>query len=453
MTHLIKPILGTEYPEISHGKGVYLYDTNGKKYLDGSSGAMTAAIGHGVEEMADAMYEQAKKVSYVFRGQFTSAPAEKLAETLAREAPGDLDWAFFVNSGSEATEIALKIAVQYWQERGRPEKNRILSRWMSYHGVTLGALSMSGNVIRRQRFEALLNDFPGASPPYCYRCPFNQTYPSCGLACANDIETAIQKVGAENIAAFIFEPIIAASGGAIVPPPDYYKRVKEICDKYDILTIADEVVTGLGRTGKMFAMEHWGVQPDLMTLGKGLGGGCTPIGAAMVSDRVIDTIKKGSKMMMAGHTLSANPQSTATGLAAVNYLKKHHLPENAAYQGEVLRKGLEELEQKYPMIGNIRGKGLLRGVEFVADKETKQPFDLRSEVTNRVIRKGYEKGLILYNAAGGLNGTGGDAILLTPPLIISTVEVQELLTLLEEVINEISVELYNEGLLTWRSIS
>lgn len=203
----------------------------------------------------------------------------------------------------------------------------------------------------------------------------------------------------------------------------------------------------------MFAMEHWGVQPDLMTLGKGLGGGCTPIGAAMVSDRVIDTIKKGSKMMMAGHTLSANPQSTATGLAAVNYLKKHHLPENAAYQGEVLRKGLEELEQKYPMIGNIRGKGLLRGVEFVADKETKQPFDLRSEVTNRVIRKGYEKGLILYNAAGGLNGTGGDAILLTPPLIISTVEVQELLTLLEEVINEISVELYNEGLLTWRSIS
>ncbi|HEU5140281.1 MAG TPA: aspartate aminotransferase family protein [Bacillales bacterium] len=453
MTHLIKPILGTEYPEISHGKGVYLYDTNGKKYLDGSSGAMTAAIGHGVEEMADAMHEQAKKISYVFRGQFTSEPAEKLAETLAREAPGDLDWAFFVNSGSEATEIALKIAVQYWQERGRPEKNRILSRWMSYHGVTLGALSMSGNVIRRQRFEALLNDFPGALPPYCYRCPFNQTYPSCGLACANDIETAIQKVGAENIAAFIFEPIIGASGGAIVPQADYYKRVKEICDKYEILTIADEVVTGLGRTGKMFAMDHWDVQPDLMTLGKGLGGGCAPIGAAMVSDRVIDTIKNGSKMMMAGHTLSANPQSTATGLAAMNYLKKHHLPENAAYQGEVLRKGLEELEKKYPMIGNVRGKGLLRGIEFVADKETKQPFDLRSEVTNRVIKKGYEKGLILYNAAGGLNGTGGDAILLTPPLVINTVEVQELLTLLDEVIHEISVELYNEGLLTWRSIS
>ncbi|HET7579105.1 MAG TPA: aspartate aminotransferase family protein [Bacillales bacterium] len=453
MTHLIKPILGTEYPEISHGKGVYLYDTNGKKYLDGSSGAMTAAIGHGVEEMADAMYEQAKKISYVFRGQFTSDPAEKLAETLAREAPGDLDWAFFVNSGSEATEIALKIAVQYWQERGRPEKNRILSRWMSYHGVTLGALSMSGNVIRRQRFEPLLHDFPGVTPPYCYRCPLNQTYPSCGLACADDVETQIKKAGPENIAAFIFEPIIGASGGAIVPPPGYYQRVKEICDKYEILTIADEVVTGLGRTGKMFAMEHWDVQPDLMTLGKGLGGGCTPIGAAMVSDRVIDTIKNGSKMMMAGHTLSANPQSTATGLAAVNYLKKHHLPENAAYQGEMLRKGLEELEKKYPMIGNVRGKGLLRGVEFVADKETKQPFDLRSEVTNRVIKKGYEKGLILYNAAGGLNGTGGDAILLTPPLIISTTEVQELLTLLEEVIHEISVELYNEGLLTWKSIS
>ncbi|HET7579468.1 MAG TPA: aspartate aminotransferase family protein [Bacillales bacterium] len=453
MTHLIKPILGTEYPEISHGKGVYLYDTNGKKYLDGSSGAMTAAIGHGVPEMAEAMYEQAQKISYVFRGQFTSEPAEKLAETLAHEAPGDLNWAFFVNSGSEATEIALKIALQYWQEQGRPGKNRILSRWMSYHGVTLGALSMSGNPIRRKQFDALLADFPGVAPSYCYRCPFNKTYPSCGLECAEDLETAILKVGPENIAAFIFEPIVAASGGAVVPPPEYYKRVKEICEKYEILMIADEVVTGIGRTGKMFGMEHWGVQPDLMALGKGLGGGCTPIGASLVSDRVIETIKNGSKMMMAGHTLSANPQSAATGLAAIQYVKKHHLPENAAYQGEVLRKGLEELEKKYPLIGNVRGKGLLRGIEFVADQETKQPFDLRSGVTNRIIQRGYDKGIVLYNAAGGLSGKAGDAILLTPPLVINTEQIEELLRLLEEVISEISVELYDEGLLTWRSIS
>lgn len=452
MTHLIKPILGTEYPEVSHGKGVYLYDKNGKRYLDGSSGAMTAAIGHGVPEIAEAMYEQAMKISYVFRGQFTSEPAEKLSERLAEEAPGDLDWVFFVNSGSEATEIALKIAIQYWQERGKPEKNRILSRWMSYHGITLGALSMSGNPIRRQRFDALLNDFPGVAPPYCYRCPFNKTYPSCGLACADDIETAIQKVGPEKIAAFIFEPIVAASGGAVVPPPDYYERVKEICDQYEILLIADEVVTGIGRTGKMFAMEHWGVQPDIMALGKGLGGGCTPIGASLVSDRIIETIANGSKLMMAGHTLSANPQSAAVSLATLKYVKENHLVENAAYQGEILKKGLQELQKKYPIIGDIRGKGLLCGIEFVADKETKQPFDLRSEVTNRVIQKGYEKGLILYNAAGGLNGNGGDAILLTPPLVINTEEVQELLRLLEEVISEISVELSNEGLLVWRSI-
>lgn len=453
MTHLIKPILGTDYPEISHGKGIYLYDTNGKKYLDGSSGAMTAAIGHGVPEMAEAMYEQAKKISYVFRGQFTSDPAEKLAKLLADLSPGELNWAFFVNSGSEATEIALKIAVQYWQEKGRPEKHRILSRWMSYHGVTLGALSMSGNIIRRQRFDALLNDFPGVAPSYCYRCPFNLTYPSCNLACANDLETAIQRVGADNIAAFIFEPIVAASGGAVVPPPDYYKRVEEICRKYDILMIADEVVTGLGRTGKMFGMEHYGVQPDIMALGKGLGGGCTPLGAAVVSEHVIKTIENGSKMMMAGHTLSANPQSTATGVAALKYVMEHHLPENAAYQGEVMRKGLQKLEAKYPLIGNVRGKGLLWGIEFVADKETKKPFELSSHVTNRVINKGYEKGLIIYNAAGGLNGQGGDAILLTPPLIIQTEEVQELLGLLEEVISEISVQLYEEGILTLRSIS
>lgn len=445
--------MGTEYPEVSHGKGIYLYDVNGKKYLDGSSGAMTAAIGHGVPEMAEAMYEQAKKISYVFRGQFTSEPAEKLAEMLASISPGDLNWAFFVNSGSEATEIALKIAVQYWQERGRPEKHRILSRWMSYHGVTLGALSMSGNIIRRQRFDALLNDFPGVAPSYCYRCPFNKTYPSCNLACADDLETAIQRVGADNIAAFIFEPIVGASGGAVVPPLDYYKRVKEICEKYEILMIADEVVTGLGRTGKLFGMEHYGVQPDIMALGKGLGGGCTPLGAAVVSDNVIETIEKGSKMMMSGHTLSANPQSTAIGLAAIKYVMENHLPENAAYQGEVLRKGLQNLEAKYPLIGSVRGKGLLWGIEFVADKDTKQPFDLSSQVTNRVIHKGYEKGLIVYNAAGGLNGKGGDAILLTPPLIIKTEQIQELLGLLDNVINEISSQLYEEGLLTVRSIS
>lgn len=452
-THLIKPILGTEYPEISHGNGVYLYDTSGKQYLDGSSGAMTAGIGHGVKEIRDAMYEQAEKVSYVFRGQFTSQPAEELADTLAREAPGDLNWSFFVNSGSEANENALRIALQYWQEKGRPGKNRILSRWMSYHGVTLGALSMSGNVIRRQRYESLLNDFPEVAPPYSYRCPFDETDESCGTACANDLERAIHQAGPENIAAFIFEPVIGSSGGAVVPPPEYFQRIKEICDQYDVLMIADEVLTGLGRTGKMFAMDHWGIQPDLMSLGKGLGGGCTAIGATLVSDRIIETIGNGSKMMMSGHTLSANPQSTATSLATLRYIKNNQLVENSAYQGEVLKKGLHELENKYPMIGDVRGLGLMCGLEFVADKETKQPFDPRSEVTNRVIKRGYEKGVILYNAAGGMGGSGGDAILLTPPIVITTEEIKELLRRLEEVIHEVSVELYNEGQLAWRSIS
>ncbi|HET7627268.1 MAG TPA: aspartate aminotransferase family protein [Bacillales bacterium] len=450
MTHLIKPILGTQYPEISHGEGVYVYDKNGKQYLDASSGAMTAVIGHGVKEVADAMYEQAKKISYVFRGQFTSEPAETLARRLAEEAPGDLNWAFFVNSGSEATEIALKIAVQYWQEQGRPEKNRILSRWMSYHGVTLGALSMSGNLIRRQRFDAVLHDFPGVVPSYCYRCPFNLQHPSCALACASDLEAAIQRIGPDKIAAFIFEPIVGASGGAVVPPDGYFERVKAICDKYEILTIADEVVTGIGRTGKMFAMQHWGVQPDLMALGKGLGGGSTPLGAALVSDRVIRTIENGSKMMLAGHTLSANPLSTATGLAALNYVKTRRLPENAAKQGQLLGKGLEALERKYEMIGNVRGKGLMWGIEFVAEKDTRTPFELNSQVTNRIILKGYEKGIILYNAAGALNGKGGDAVLITPPLVIQTEEIDLLLTLLEEVVSEVNGELAKEGVLANR---
>lgn len=452
-THLIKPILGTEYPEISYGSGVYLYDTSGKQYLDGSSGAMTAGIGHGVKEIRDAMYEQAEKVSYVFRGQFTSQPAEELADTLARKAPGDLNWSFFVNSASEANENALRIALQYWQEKGQPGKNRILSRWMSYHGVTLGALSMSGNVIRRQRYESLLNDFPAVAPPYSYRCPIDDPNMSCGLACANDLERAILQAGPENIAAFIFEPVIGASGGAVVPPPEYHERIKEICDQYDILMIADEAVTALGRTGKMFAMDHWGVQPDLMALGKGLAAGYSPIGATLVSDRIIETIENGSKMMMSGHTLSANPQSTATSLATLRYIEKNRLVENSAYQGEVLKEGLHEIARNYPFIGDVRGLGLIWGLEFVANKETKQSFDLRAEVTNRVIKKGYEKGLILYNAAGGMSGTEGDAIMITPPLVITSEEMSDLLGRLEAVIQEVSAELYKEGQLTWRSIS
>ena len=229
--HVIKPVLDHHYPTIQYGKGVFLYDDQGKAYIDGSSGAVTAGIGHGVQEIIDAMLEQASKVSFVYRSQFTSEPAEKLAKKLSDLAPGNDYWAFFVNSGSEATETAMKIAIQHWQEKGRLGKNKVMSRRMSYHGITMGALSMSGHVLRRRRFIPLLEDFPVVVPPYCYRCPLGKTYPACNLACADDLETAIKRIGAEHIAAFIAEPIIGAAGGAIVPPEGYYKKIKEICEQ------------------------------------------------------------------------------------------------------------------------------------------------------------------------------------------------------------------------------
>ncbi|MDE3839271.1 aspartate aminotransferase family protein [Bacillus methanolicus] len=427
---LIKPSLDDQYPMIDYGKGVFLYDKQGKKYLDASSGAVTANIGHGVEEIIEAMHEQAKKVSFVYRSQFTSEAAENLARKIAENSIGDLKWCFFVNSGSEATETAMKIAIQYWQEKGIHTKTKVLSRWLSYHGITLGALSMSGHTARRARFVPLLEDFPTIHPPYCYRCPYNLTAPECGYLCAKELETAIHRIGADQIAAFIAEPVIGAAGGAISPPEGYYKMIKVICEKNDILFIADEVMTGFGRTGKMFACEHWGIIPDLIALGKGMGAGYTPIAAALVSEKIIKTIVNGSKMIMSGHTLSANPQSCAVSLSVLDYIEKNKLIEGVEQKSVYLFKKLKKLQNKFPFIGDVRGKGLLIGLEFVKDSQ-KTPFPRTARLTQSLIEIAQENSLLLYPAAAGTDGINGDAILIAPPLTITMKEIDELVSLLQ----------------------
>ncbi|WP_088013184.1 aspartate aminotransferase family protein [Gottfriedia acidiceleris] len=427
--YLIKPLLGQHYPMISHGKGVYLFDKDGNRYIDGSSGAITVGIGHGVEEIIDVMTEQAKQVSFVYRSQFTSEPAEKLAKKLSDITQGDLNWTFFVNSGTEATETAMKLAIQHYQEKGMKGKNKILSRWMSYHGITIGALSMSGHPLRRQRFVPILEDYPSVSPPYCYRCPFGLEHPSCDLACASELETAIDRIGPEHIAAFIAEPIIGAAGGAIVPPKGYYQRIKAICDKYDILLISDEVMTGLGRTGKMFAMEHWGVQPDIVTLGKGLTSGYTPMAATIASDRVIEPIMQGSKVVMSGHTFSANPLSAAVSLAVIEYVEKHNLVQAAKEKGNYLMNKLQRLKEEFPFIGDVRGKGLLIGIEFI--------HDIKS---SSFIQKVMNKGLLLYPSVAGKNGKEDCAFMIAPPLTITYEELDELLQILTESLKELERE-------------
>lgn len=428
---LIKPFLGGAYPTISHGKGVYLFDKEGKDYLDASSGAVTSNIGHGVQEISDAMVQQANQVSFVYRSQFTSDAAEKLAKKIADITNGELIYSFFVNSGSEATETALKIAIQHWQEKGKPKKQKIISRWMSYHGITIGALSMSGHPIRRERFTALLESYPSVAPPYCYRCPFQLDHRTCGMACALELESSIRRIGADNIAAFIAEPVIGAAGAAIVPPDGYFQKLKSICEDHDILFIADEVMTGFGRTGKMLASEHWGVEPDIVTFGKGMSGGYTPIAATVITKKVLEPIMNGSRSIMGGHTLSANPLSCAVALAVLEYIENNNLVERSANRGKDLIKGLKKLAKKYSFIGDIRGKGLLIGMEFVQDKESKKPFPKTVDVTTEIIKLGMKNGVILYPAAAGLDGINGAAIIISPPLTITKDECTELLRRLD----------------------
>lgn len=435
-SYLIKPALDDSYPEIDYGKGVYLYDKEGKQYLDAASGAVTANIGHGVEEIIQAMHEQSKKVSFVYRSQFTSEAAEKLAQKLADTMPGDLNWSFFVNSGSEATETALKIAIQYWQEKGMKSKTKILSRWVSYHGITLGALSMSGHPGRRARFVPLLEEFPVISPPYCYRCPYQSSAPECGHLCANELETAIKRIGADHIAAFIAEPVIGAAGGAISPPAGYYKTIKKICEAHNILFIADEVMTGFGRTGTMLACEQWGIIPDIVALGKGMGAGYAPIAATLVSDRVIEPIRHGSKIIMSGHTLSANPQSCAAALAVIEYLEKKEILKEVESKATYLRNKLDRLKTQFPFIGEIRGKGLLLGIEFVQCLEKKTPFERKVKLTETLVKIGREKGILIYPAGAGLDGMSGDAVIISPPLTITKRELDELAARLQTTLAE-----------------
>lgn len=447
-SHLIKPLLDQEYPVATHGRGIYLYDKEGKEFLDGSSGAVTASIGHGIPEVIQAMQEQAEKVSFVYRSQFTNEPAELLAKKLSELSPGDLNWSFFVNSGSEATETAMKIAIQFWQEKGQYKKNKIISRWMSYHGITLAALSMSGYVERRKRFTQILEEYPSVSPPYLYRDEAYIDDVTFNQRSAQQLEEQIQRIGKDEVAAFIAEPIVGAAGGALTPPDGYYQAIKEVCDRHNVLFIADEVMTGMGRTGKMFAMEHWSpVVPDLITTGKGMTGGYTPLAAVLVRDEIMAPIIKGSKTIMSGHTFSANPQSAAISLAVLQYIEKHNLVEKANENGLYLKQKINELANTSPIIGDVRGKGLFLGIEFVMNKITKQSFPRNVQLTNRIVQAAFDNGLLVYPAASGENGTSGDAIIIAPPLIINKTELNELVARLQIAIEKTVIALEQEGYL------
>lgn len=441
--HFLHYDLNNVTPTIESGKGIYLYDTDGKEYIDGSSGPVVVNIGHGVKEIGEAYAAQADKVAYVFRSHFTSEPVEELAAQLAALAPGDLDRVFFVSSGSEATEMAAKIAHQYYLEIGKVRKELIVSRWLSYHGITMGALSMSGNVPRRRNFANSLLPYPKIPAPYCYRCPEKKTHPDCNVACAHRLREAVQMVGEEYCSAFIAEPIVGATCGAATPPPEYYKIIRDICDEMDMLFIADEVMTGIGRTGKNFCIEHWDVLPDMIAFAKGASSGYYPIAGVIISDKIYQVLKNGKKGIFApGHTFSGTPMAGAVGVEVMKYIKKHNLFENVKNLGGYLMDQLKTLE-KYDIVGNVRGKGFLLGIEFVKNKKTREPFggDKSGKVAGMISRQCLKNGLLIYPGSGEVEGRRGDHILVAPPFVIQKDEIDKMVSILGQSIAEVEAEL------------
>lgn len=426
------------YPVVDRGAGVTIWDRDGNRYLDGSGGACVVSIGHGVPEIRDAMLRQADRISFAHGSQFTSEAAIECADRLCRlVADPNLNRVYFLSGGSEAIETAVKLVRQYWREAGKPDKYKIISRWTSFHGNTTGALALGGHTGRRRHYLPLFPHTPHIEPAYCYRCPFGRVPGNCDLECAEQLERTIKYEGPDAVAAFLAEPVVGATAGALVPKDGYWQRIREICNAYDVLLIADEVMTGVGRCGRNFCLDHWGVSADLIVAAKGLSSGYTPLGAVIVRQDIHDTVRYGSGAFVHGHTYCQNPLSVAIGAAVLKYLTDHELVARSARMGEVLLRKLQALRD-LEMVGDVRGLGLFAGVELVADRSSKSPFDPKLGINGRVAREAFARGLICYPGGGGADGINGDHILLAPPFVIDESQIDELVNALRQAIEAVA---------------
>ncbi|MXZ79940.1 MAG: aspartate aminotransferase family protein [Gammaproteobacteria bacterium] len=427
MSHVFPRNPRLEIPQIESGQGCYLTDRDGKVYLDGSGGAVVSCLGHGDPEVVQAIKAQLDRIAFAHTGFFTSEPAEKLATLLARHAPGDLDRVFFVSGGSEANEACLKLARQYFVEKGEKTRARIISRRQSYHGNTLGALATGGNYLRRKPYAPLLIETDQVAPCYAYREALDgETAEEYGLRAADELDRKIREIGAENVMAFVAETVVGATLGAVPAAAGYFRRIREICDRHGVLLILDEVMCGMGRTGSLFACEQEGVVPDIVSIAKGLGGGYQPVGAMLCTARIYETIREGSGLFQHGHTYIGHPTTCAAGLAVVNALIDRDLVARCARQGEKLRRALEDRLGAHPHVGDIRGRGLFRAMEFVKDRETKEPFPVEKGVNADLKKAAFDTGLICYPGGGTMDGVVGDHVLLAPPFIITDDQIEEL---------------------------
>jgi adenosylmethionine-8-amino-7-oxononanoate aminotransferase len=433
--HLFPRNLTLSYPVAVKAEGVWIEDAQGKRYLDGCGGAVVCSIGHGVPEIADAMAAQARRLDFAHSSQFITREAMALTARIAALAPGDMKESgrvYLTSGGSEAVETALKLARQYHVERGRPEKHKIVGRWQSYHGSTLGALAVTGNVARRDLYLPMLPAAPHAAACFCYHCPLGLTFDTCGIACVDDLERVIRQEGPETVAAFVAEPIVGATLGAAPAVPGYFERVREICDRHDVLFIADEVMTGVGRTGRNFGIEHFGVRPDLIVTGKGLSAGYAPLGAVIAGAQVVDTLRSGRGFFEHGFTYSANPLSAAVGSAVLDYIARHDLVRRAAETGRILGDGLADLAKRRPIVGDVRGRGMLWGIELVRARASHEPFPPQARAARRLYETALEEGLVLYPGTGTREGRDGDHAIVAPPFTISRKELDTLLERLDK---------------------
>jgi adenosylmethionine-8-amino-7-oxononanoate aminotransferase len=436
MTHILHRSIMHRYPTAVAGQGIFIRDGNGKEYIDASGGAAVSSLGHSHPDIIDAMRSQLDKLEYAHTSFFTSQAAEDLADDLAAHAPEGIGHAFFVSGGSEAIEAALKLARQYFVERGEPQRRHLIARRQSYHGITLGALAIGGRKGQRKAFKPLLIEAHHVAPVYEYReRRADETPQAYGERLAQELEAKIAELGGENVIAFIAETIVGATLGAVPAVPGYFKRVREICDRHGILLILDEVMCGMGRTGTLHACEQEGVSPDIIALAKGLGGGYAPIGAMLMQDKIFNTIADGSGVFQHSHTYTGHPLACAAALAVQRVLRRDDLLANVRKQGAYLARRLHERFGNHPFVGDVRGRGLFQGVELVSDRGSKEPFDPALKLHARIKREAMTRGLMVYPMGGTVDGARGDHVLLAPPFIIDSGAIDKIVERLADAID------------------
>jgi adenosylmethionine-8-amino-7-oxononanoate aminotransferase len=427
MTHVFPRHTRARPPVAARGEGAYIIDETGKRYLDGSGGAAVSCLGHSDPDVTQAIKDQADRIAFAHTGFFTSEPAERLADRLIAHAPQGIERVYFVSGGSEAVEAALKLARQYFLEKGEATRTRFIARRQSYHGNTLGALGTGGNMWRREPFAPLMVETSHIAPCYEYRGREPGESPEAyGTRVADELEAELERVGPETVIAFVAEPVVGATLGAVPAVPGYFQRIREICDRHGILLILDEVMCGMGRTGTLFASEQDGVRPDIVTIAKGLGAGYQPIGAMLCSGEIYAAIEQGSGFFQHGHTYIGHPVACAAADVVVGKLTEGGMTARAARMGEALGAALQEAFGQHPHIGDIRGRGMFRGLEIVEDRATKAPFAPERGINKAVKAAAFEAGLICYPMGGTIDGRQGDHVLLAPPFIIDEAQIGEL---------------------------